>query len=192
VADVLWQWRTVIVVCVLALPAYALAVWARAAAHRHRGAEPRAAWLRGAAEAGAIIGPLPWICMALTPLDGERVVTLVPLRDVAAQLAGYEGFAVAQIGGNLLVFAALGFWAPLRWPALCGLTRLFMIGLIGSVSIEALQFSLQLGRVSSIDDVLLNAVGAALGGLASRRWWATRPEPDTPIGDARGGKTPVR
>jgi hypothetical protein len=192
VADVLWQWRTVIVLCVLALPAYALVVWARAVAHRHRGIQPRAAWLRGAAEAGAIIGPLPWICMALTPLDGERVVTVVPLRDLAAQIGGDGGFAAAQIGGNLLVFAAIGFFAPMRWPAMCGLTRLFTVGLIGSVTIEALQFSLHLGRVSSIDDVLLNAVGAALGGLASRQWWATRPEPDTPIGDARGGKTSVR
>jgi hypothetical protein len=30
--------------------------------------------------------------------------------------------------------------------------------------------------VSSVDDVLVNAAGAVLAGLASRRWWSTAAE----------------
>jgi hypothetical protein len=32
---------------------------------------------------------------------------------------------------------------------------------------------LQLDRVSSVDDVLVNAAGAVLAALASRPWWRT-------------------
>jgi glycopeptide antibiotics resistance protein len=37
--------------------------------------------------------------------------------------------------------------------------------------VEVLQYVLDLGRVSSVDDVLVNAVGAVLAALCSRRWW---------------------
>jgi glycopeptide antibiotics resistance protein len=50
-----------------------------------------------------------------------------------------------------------------------------------SVTVEILQYGLDLGRVSSIDDVLLNAAGAGLAALASRRTWAAAlPEPRVP------------
>jgi hypothetical protein len=42
--------------------------------------------------------------------------------------------------------------------------------------VETAQYALRLDRVSSVDDVLVNAVGAALFGLASRRWWRTTTE----------------
>jgi glycopeptide antibiotics resistance protein len=45
-----------------------------------------------------------------------------------------------------------------------------------SVVVEVLQFVLQLGRVSSVDDVLINALGAALASLLSVRWWRARRE----------------
>jgi hypothetical protein len=37
--------------------------------------------------------------------------------------------------------------------------------------VETLQYALALGRVSSIDDMLLNAAGAGVTGLVTRRWW---------------------
>ena len=46
-----------------------------------------------------------------------------------------------------------------------------------SVVVEVLQLALQLGRVSSVDDVLINALGAALASLLSVRWWCTRLPP---------------
>ena len=40
--------------------------------------------------------------------------------------------------------------------------------------IETAQSVLQLDRVSSVDDVLLNTAGAGMAALASRRWWYRR------------------
>ncbi|MFC5925572.1 VanZ family protein [Micromonospora vulcania] len=52
----------------------------------------------------------------------------------------------------------------------------------GSLLVETLQYALDLGRISSVDDVLLNATGAALAGLLSRRWWARRSAaPERPV-----------
>lgn len=42
-----------------------------------------------------------------------------------------------------------------------------------SALVETAQYVLRLDRVSSVDDVLVNTVGAVLAGLASRRWWRT-------------------
>ncbi len=78
--------------------------------------------------------------------------------------------AFVQVVGNLLVFAAYGFLAPIRWR----ITPLAVIAssAIASAAVEAAQYLFDLGRVSSIDDVLLNAFGAGLAALCSRRWWA--------------------
>ncbi|MEU7974758.1 VanZ family protein [Micromonospora sp. NPDC049089] len=47
-----------------------------------------------------------------------------------------------------------------------------------SVLVETAQYVLRLDRASSVDDVLLNAAGAGLAALASRRWWRdTRTSP---------------
>jgi glycopeptide antibiotics resistance protein len=91
------------------------------------------------------------------------------------------------IVGNLLVFAALGFFAPMRFAALASLPRVLALAAGCSVLIEVAQYVLQLDRVSSVDDVLLNAVGAVPAALASRPWWRTRPiEAVIPAG-ASGG-----
>ena len=36
------------------------------------------------------------------------------------------------------------------------------------------QYVLRLGRYSSVDDVLINTIGAVLAALVTRRWWARR------------------
>ncbi|MBB4938212.1 glycopeptide antibiotics resistance protein [Streptosporangium album] len=43
-----------------------------------------------------------------------------------------------------------------------------------SLGVELLQYALRLGRVSSVDDVLINTAGAVLAALITRRWWAGR------------------
>jgi glycopeptide antibiotics resistance protein len=118
------------------------------------------------AEAGMILGTLPWLWMILTPRPAPRSVDLVPVLPILAELRGDPGVAVEQIGGNLLVFAAFGFCARLRW----NLTAWHILGLAaaGSVVVEALQWVLDLGRVSSVNDVLLNATGAGLASLVGR------------------------
>jgi glycopeptide antibiotics resistance protein len=105
--------------------------------------------------------------MILLPGDeGGAVVSLVPLRDLATMDTG-------QVVGNLLVFAALGCFAPLRFRALASVPRILALGAACSVLVETAQYVLRLDRVSSVDDVLLNATGAALAALASRPWWHT-------------------
>jgi glycopeptide antibiotics resistance protein len=77
------------------------------------------------------------------------------------------------IAGNLLVFAALGCFGPMRFAALASVPRVLSLGAGCSALVETAQYVLRLDRVSSVDDVLVNAAGAVLAGLASRRWWRT-------------------
>ena len=117
----------------------------------------------------------------LMPGSGAGVVrgrvSLVPLQDLSTM-------GLLGIAGNLLVFAALEFFAPLRFAALASVPRVLALGAACSVLVETAPYVLQLDRVSSVDDVLLNAVGAVPAALASRRWWRVRP------GRARARRSP--
>ena len=70
-------------------------------------------------------------------------------------------------------FAALGFFAPLRFAALASVPRILALAAGCSVLVETAQYFMP-DRVSSVDDVLLNAAGAGLAALASRHWWRAR------------------
>jgi glycopeptide antibiotics resistance protein len=128
------------------------------------------AWRESISEVGAVAGTLPWIWMILTPRPAARELNLVPLRELVGQLAGDPATAVEQIGGNLLVFAAFGFFGTIRWGL--RVPRVVAIAAAGSVLVELLQYTLDLGRVSSVDDVLLNAMGAGIAAGVAR---LTRP-----------------
>jgi hypothetical protein len=157
------RWGTIILVSVAGLPVAALVAgtlaWAR------RGAE--SAWRDSLAEVAAVAGTLPWLWMILTPRPAARTVDVVPLRDLFQQPDLTT--AVVQLGGNLLVFAAFGFFAPIRWRLT--VYRVALIAAAGSVTVETLQYILDLGRVSSVNDVLLNTTGAVLAAAASRRYF---------------------
>jgi glycopeptide antibiotics resistance protein len=118
-----------------------------------------------------VYGTLPWVWITMLPGSGAGVVegpvSLVPLRDLATMDAG-------QVIGNLLVLAALGFFAPVRFRALASLPRVLALGAACSILIEVAQYVLMLDRVSSIDDVLLNTAGAGIAALTSRTWWRVR------------------
>lgn len=134
------------------------------------------AWRRSLAEVGMVYGTTPFVWLTFQPGSGAGVVpgrvSLVPLVDLVTM--GPIG-----IVGNLLVFASLGFFGPIRFAALASVPRILAIGAGGSILIETAQYVLRLDRVSSVDDVLVNAAGAVLGALASRRWWRT-PVEDRP------------
>ncbi|SCF21978.1 VanZ family protein [Micromonospora mirobrigensis] len=169
----------VLLMMLVGLPAAAVVAWALARHRRATGAP--SAWRASLAEVGMIYGTAPMVWLTLMPGPGAGTApgrtSLVPLRDLATM--GPLGVA-----GNLLIFAALGCFAPIRFAALASLPRILALGAGCSVAVETLQYVLRLDRVSSVDDVLVNAAGAALFGLASRRWWrrtatptATRPRP---------------
>ncbi|MEU9994395.1 VanZ family protein [Streptomyces sp. NPDC050848] len=158
----------VVLMTLVTLPLAVLVAWALA--RRRRAAGVPSAWRRSLAEVGMVHGTVPFVWMTMMPGGGAGIVparvSLVPLRDLVTM--GPLG-----IGGNLLVFAALGFFAPMRFAALASAPRILALGAGCSVLVEVAQYALQLDRVSSVDDVLVNATGAALAGLASRRWWRT-------------------
>ncbi len=155
----------VVLLTVAALPLAALAAWALARWRRLTGATAARAWRMTLADVGIVYGTVPPVWLILLPGDEDgAVVNLVPLRDLLTMDAG-------QIVGNLLVFAALGFLGPLRFAALASVRRVLALGAGCSVLVETAQYVLQLDRVSSVDDVLLNTAGAGLAALASRRWW---------------------
>ncbi|GAA4607566.1 glycopeptide antibiotics resistance protein [Actinoplanes octamycinicus] len=162
----------VVVLTVLALPAAMLVAWALARHRRVPGEPP--AWRDALAEVGIVYGTVPWLWMILLPNAGgadRGRMNLVPLHDLLQVLAGGPVTATLQIVGNLLVFAAFGFFGPIRFAALRSVPRILSLGAAGSILVETLQYALGLDRVSSVDDVLVNAVGAGLAALVSRRWW---------------------
>jgi hypothetical protein len=160
----------VVLMAVVALPSAALIVGALA--RRRQAVGVTSAWRMSLAEVGMVYGTVPFVWIALMPGSGAGVVpgrlSLVPLRDL---------LTMGPLGtvGNLLVFAALGFFAPMRFAALASAPRVVALAAGCSVLVETAQYVLQLDRVSSVDDVLLNATGAALAALASRPWWRTKP-----------------
>ena len=185
----------VVLITVAVLPLAALAVWALARRRSVTGTTPASAWRMSLAEVGIVYGTVPWVWMIMLPgaqagtVPGR--VSLVPLRDLLTILTdGRPLTATVQIVGNLLVFAALGFLAPLRFAALASVPRILALAAGCSVLVETAQYVLQLDRVSSVDDVLLNAAGAGLAALASRRWW--RPTAEAASDRPRSATAPVR
>jgi hypothetical protein len=160
----------VVLMTLVAVPLAVLAAWALASWRRAAGAGSTRAWRSSLAEVGMVHGTVPFLWLTMMPGAGAGTaparVSLVPLRDLVTM--GPLGIA-----GNLLVFAALGFFAPMRFAALASVPRILALGAGCSILVETAQYVLRLDRVSSVDDVLVNAAGAVLAALASRRWWCT-------------------
>ncbi|MFE3578796.1 VanZ family protein [Streptomyces vinaceus] len=165
----------VVLMTLVTLPLAVLAAWGLARVRRAGGGAGgtgtgggSAAWRTSLAEVGMVHGTVPFLWLTMMPGAAPGIaparVSLVPLRDLATM--GSLG-----IIGNLLVFASLGFFAPVRFAAMASLLRILALGAGCSVLVESAQYVLRLDRVSSVDDVLVNAAGAVLAGLASRRWW---------------------
>ena len=175
----------VLLMMLVGLPLAALVVWALA--RLRRAADATSAWRMSLAEVGMVYGTVPFVWMTLMPGPGAGIVpgrvSLVPLRDLVTM--GPVG-----IGGNLLVLAALGFFAPMRYAALASVPRIVALGAGCSALIETAQYVFRLDRVSSVDDVLVNAAGAVLAGLASRRWW--RSTEAVPVDRPRPAPAPAR
>ena len=168
----------VALLAMLALPLAAVCAWALARRRAAAGSTLAWAWRAALTEVGVVYGTVPWVWMTMLP--GSRAgevpgrVSLVPLLDLPTMSTG-------QVVGNLLVFAALGLFAPVRFAALASPPRILVLAASCSAVVETAQYVLQLDRVSSVDDVLLNAAGAGLAALASRRWWR-QPEPSAGSG----------
>jgi hypothetical protein len=125
------------------------------------------AWRRGA-DGGVVVarvllaaGVGAMLVLGLTGgSDARAGVNLVPLRGIVGQAHNPDlGLLVVNLAGNVLAFAPAG---ALAVPALRrGLVGGAVAGTAVSVVIEVVQ--LGLGRVFDVDDLLLNALGSALG-----------------------------
>ncbi|WP_217708400.1 VanZ family protein [Nonomuraea rhodomycinica] len=168
-----WElWGNIIIAALLALPLAAALAWLLA---RRRARAGHPAPVRTAlADVGIPAGTLPWLWMILTPATGQEGVSLVPFTDLVTLADAPAGAVLTQVGGNLLVFAALGALLPVRGPRLASVPRVAAVAAAASVTVEVLQYVLRLGRYSSVDDVLVNTAGAVLAALVTRRWWAPR------------------
>lgn len=171
-ADTWELWGTVIIAgtffALLAVPAIMTL-------SRRRARAGHPAPLRTAlADVGIAVGAAPWIWMILTPSGGPSRVGPVPFGDLADLVGAPWETVFVQVGGNLLVFAALGALLPVRSRAMSSTARVAAVAAACSTTVEALQYALDLGRVSSVDDVLLNTAGAAIFSVVTRRWWANR------------------
>lgn len=65
--------------------------------------------------------------------------------------------------------AAFGALAPIRFRALARPPVIIGLAAAASPTVEVLRYALALGRMPSVDDVLLNAAGAGLADLVTRR-----------------------
>lgn len=166
------RWHLVVVVWALALPAVALLGWLLFRHRTRRRGDRETARRTTLTDLGMIAGTAPWLWMMFTPVPNDRSVDLIPLLDIAEQLRDDPARAAVQAVANLLVFSAYGFFAPIRWRV--GAVRVTLVAAAASAVGETLQYVLALGRVSSVDDVLLNGLGAGLAALCSYRWWLSR------------------
>jgi VanZ like protein len=106
----------------------------------------------------------------LVPIAADNDVELVPLGDLveavsrsdSGRLAGYVLESIA----NVLLFMPFG--AALAWRGI-PLSKAIGYGLALSVGIELAQLLIVSGRTTSVDDVLLNTLGAALGHMLLSR-----------------------
>lgn len=123
----------------------------------------------------------------LTPLGSGhgRAVDLVPLR--AALAAGMTPTTPTQIAGNLALLLWLGLLLPVVSSRCATVGRTTLVVAATTVAIETGQYVLALGRYSTIDDVLLNTLGGAVGavvGVHVLRPWVRR-YADAPTAAAR-------
>lgn len=98
-----------------------------------------------------------------------QIISLVPFRGVNQSLAAGELAVLINIMGNIVAFMPVGLLLALwRSSFRCAGT----IGLLGSMFSASLEGSqwLQGQRVTDIDDVVLNTLGALLGYGVFRLW----------------------
>jgi hypothetical protein len=167
VADVYHRWGPVLLVALLGLPGAVFIGRIRGRTLGRRYANGRR---RAIGEVVAVAGTLPWIWLLFTPNDAAyRELHLNPFDDVFWYLQVSRTYMIVQIVGNLAVLAAFGAGAPMRWRL--NLPAVTLAAAAMSTAVEIIQYQLDIGRVASSTDVLLNTTGAVLAAAMTRRWW---------------------
>ena len=120
-----------------------------------------------AALAVATLLPIHWT-LGLTKWSGDYRPQLVPFDGILSRFEDSTLETLAELFGNVLLFAPFGFLLPLLVPAMRRWWRVVAVGAGVSLAIELYQLAWPGVRNASVDDVLLNALGALLGFAALR------------------------
>lgn len=102
--------------------------------------------------------PRPWAYRAAS----IQLVPLVDSMDILFHSVDWS-VPVRNLGCNILLFIPYGFFITWRFGHKRRVLFALITGAVVSVLIEAMQYVLPLGRISSVDDVLFNTLGALLG-----------------------------
>ncbi|WP_020659917.1 VanZ family protein [Amycolatopsis benzoatilytica] len=161
-------------VLILAVPG-ALLFWVLLAARRRRRCTPMAATFTAGIDMAILLCAGLVLAVTTAPAGQTHTSTLhlVPGQDIANVLA--QDDALPQIAGNLVLLAPLAALVPIRLAALRPTSRLVCTAVLVSAGLEALQYLLHADRVTAVDDVLLNTIGAAVSARLSRSLWHTTP-----------------
>lgn len=100
-------------------------------------------------------------------LGGHPPVQWILLKTTLSQWRVGAWTFLYHTGGNLLWFLPLGWLARKLWPGLRPV-HVLLLGAGCSLGLEAAQWLLGTG-VPDVDDVLLNAMGAWIGGVLRRK-----------------------
>ncbi|WP_253769002.1 VanZ family protein [Goodfellowiella coeruleoviolacea] len=161
-------WRTfgnLIPIVLIVTPMLVVGWWALAVRRRGRQAAVQAYWTSGLDILIALF-TLPVLYLVFVPIPGGvNNISLVPGSEVAKAFTYSSEAAVMQILGNLVLLTPLGFLVPLRTARMRSLTRVILGAALVSIAIEILQAVLGIGRISTVDDVILNTIGAFVGAL---------------------------
>ncbi|MFC8294791.1 VanZ family protein [Streptomyces sp. NPDC057242] len=123
----------------------------------------------------AISSIVPFLLVTLTRGAGAgSSVSLTPFREFwdafSNASVAFSGVTFFNFVGNMLLLVPFGAALSFIWSAPRRTFKVALTTSVISLAVEATQYSLSLGRVSSIDDVLLNTIGATAGALLVRRW----------------------
>lgn len=113
----------------------------------------------------AVTGASPANFILIRDFAKSAEVCLMPLADLVPLLRQGGMTALVNIGGNIALFAPLGFVLAGCWPYFRRLRRTAAFGCALSVCIEVCQLFNY--RATVTDDVLLNTLGALLGGACA-------------------------
>jgi glycopeptide antibiotics resistance protein len=120
-----------------------------------------------------------WLTLGRLP-GPKAPVALVPLVDTWRQMRdlGNRG-AAREVIGNVLLFIPLGFLLAASFRPLRRLLPGVAVAAGISLAIEAMQSLPSIGRSTSVDDLIFNTIGAAIGAailILARGAWLYRRE----------------
>lgn len=139
----------------------ASAAWLMLAHRRRRILSVRRSLVTAALDVSiALFGVWPSLLVTM-PTSDESRVHLLPGTDLL--MAASDQNAFWQLTANFSLLLPLGMLLPMRWTWWRSLRKATGAALLASFGIELTQYVAGIGRVASIDDVLVNTAGAAAG-----------------------------